>query len=126
VLTLQPLPGPKHIVLVTGGAWMDETNLVRVRELAALASASRTQFHAMHVRPLPAAAERADFANLPTACTDLTLLSTGALAYELAILTGGHADAPSPGLIQGAAFDRFARQVSAWVRAGVRASGGGS
>lgn len=118
LLALAPLDGPKHLVLVTGGGRMDETNVSAIREVASVATASRVHIHALHVRPLPSAAARPELKGLHCECQDEAALSTGALAYELALLTGGFADRPSEGMVEGASFDRLARQVSAWYLLG--------
>ena len=103
---------------------MDETNHRLVREVATLATASRTQIHALHVRPLPAPGARADLQVLPSECRDESILTTGALGYELSLLTGGFADQPTEGLVEGAAFDRLARQLSAWYLLGFEPGAG--
>lgn len=124
LIALTPIEGPKHVVLVSGGGMMDETNYRLVREVATLATASRTQIHALHVRPLPAAGARADLQALPCECRDERILMTGALGYELSLLTGGFADQPTAGLVEGAAFDRLARQLSAWYLLGFEPEAG--
>ena len=118
LMTLLGVEGPKHVVIVSGGGWMDTTNLGLIREVATLAAMARTQIHAMHVAPLPAAAARATAGDIPSECRDERMLSTGAAAYELSLLTGGFAELPGQGLVEGAGFDRLSRQLSAWYLLG--------
>lgn len=117
VSAMAEVEGPKHVVLVTGGGLMDATNAGAIRELGAFAASCRTQFHAVHVRPpSDLQVERSGFR---CECQDENVLANGAMAYELALLTGGSADRPTRALIEGASADRLARELSAWYVLGV-------
>jgi len=101
---LAGVPGPKHVVLITGGV-LESARLLK--DTAAVAAGARVHVHAF---PLPRADWYEDVGRGPELLSELNLTPEVSAVQSLAVMTGGYT---FTGIAPRAGFDRLARELSA-------------